>query len=364
MLGEIEKNLFLFFIIIQSGTNLFKKIMISEKYIPLENIFNKDDKKEKPSVNAEQALLEGKKITERQMEESQVSYLQRAGEAVTKKLKEKFGNFFDPCRLKEENLPQDVVIMIEYIVAEALKLQESSVIFFKNETINNIEKSIGYHDRGKLIDSASFDKTQRSRKFFEIQSGKVAAKRETYWNTLFFSYNTKAIREFAKKILDDKTIVLLGGGRSQLKKELAENNIVPREIVNIDPFVENVEEGADRVISLSASDDNFIDRMSKEGIVGADEIWAEYSVPAYLEDPKEIQQLIQNIDALLVDGGIARIWPLEVGGSGEDKDRISRKEALVDSIKKLNTTGKYQIILQKTAGRVGIILHKLAQSRE
>lgn len=343
--------------------------MISEKYKP-ENIFGEVDKKERPIVKIEQISPEGEH-TERQANESQASYLQRAGEAVTKKLKEKFGILFDPFdpfdpgRLKEENLPQDIVTMIKDITVEALKSQEHSANSFKNEdAISDIEGNIGYHDRGELTDSDSFEKTQRNRKFFEIQPGKGAAKRETYWNTLFFPYNTKATREFAKKILDDKTIVLLGGGHSQLKKELTENNIVPREIVNIDPFVENVEEGADRVISLSASDDNFIYRMSKEGIVGADEIWAEYSVPAYLEDPREIQRLIQNIDALLVEGGTARIWPLQVGGRGEEQERTARKDALVDSIKGMNATGKYEIILYKAAGRNGITLHKLAPSRE
>jgi hypothetical protein len=337
--------------------------MKSGEYVP-QNFIDKGIEKEKHSLNVEQTLPKGENI-ERQMRESQASYLQRSGEAVTKILKEKFGKLFDPGRSQEENLPSDIVSMIEDITIEALKSQENVADSFKNEeAISDIEGIIGSHYRGKFTDSESFDKTQRSRKFFEIQPGKGVAKRETYWNTLFFPYNTKATREFAKKILDDKTIALLGGGRSQLKKELTENDITPRKIINIDPFVENIEEGADRVISLSASDDNFINRMTKEGIVGVDEIWAEYSVPAYLEDPREIQQLIQNIDALLVEGGTARIWPLEVNGSGEDKERISRKDALIDGIKEMNATGKYEITLQEAAGRHGITLHKLKTKQQ
>ncbi|MDP2669250.1 MAG: hypothetical protein Q8P07_05460 [bacterium] len=336
--------------------------MISEKlFRPDRDIVA--DGKEEPKLGVEQFSHD--ENIERQMKESQISYLQRAGELVTKKLEERFGTLFDPSRLQEKDLPQDVLNMIENITIEALESQESFANSIKDEgVINDIEGSIGYHDRGELSDSDSFDKTQRSRKFFEIQPGKGAAKRETYWNTLFFSYNTQATRAFAKKTLDDKTIVLLGGGRSQLKKELAKNNIVPREIVNVDPFVENVEEGADTVIPVSASDDSFIDKMSKEGVVKADEIWAEYSVPAYLEDPKEIQLLIQNIDALLVEGGSARIWPLEIGGRGEDEDRTARKDALINSIKNIYATDKYEITLYKAAGRPGIILHKLAPSKE
>lgn len=337
--------------------------MISEKsYRPDRDTVA--DRKEEPKLGVEQSSKEDEN-TERRMKESQISYLQRAGEQVTKKLKESFGTLFDPSRLQEKDLPQDVLNMIENITIKALESQESFANSIKDEgAINDIEGSIGYHDRGELKDSDSFDKTQRSRKFFEIQPGKGAAKRETYWNTLFFPYNTPATRAFAKKTLDDKTIVLLGGGRSQLKKELAENNIVPREIVNVDPFVENVEEGADTVIPLSASDDNFIDKMREEGVTKADEIWAEYSVPAYLEDPKEIQLLIQNIDALLAEGGSARIWPLEVGGRGEDEDRTARRDALINSIKNIYATDKYEIIPYKAAGRPGIILRKLAPSKE
>jgi hypothetical protein len=339
--------------------------MISEEKMP-QDIIDEGNKKEDPSLNIEKSLPEAEN-TERQPEESQLSYLQRAGEAVTKKQKESFGVFFDPGRSQEERLPQDIISMIKNITVEALKPQESFVNSFKNEeVIKDIKGKIGYHDIGKFADSDSFDKTQRGRKFFEIQPGekKGGAKRETYWNTLFFPYNTKATREFAKKILNDKTIVLLGGGRSQLKKELNENNITPREVVNVDPFVENVKEGADKVVPLSASENGFVDKVKKEGITGVDEIWAEYSVPAYLEDPKEIQQLIQNIDALLVEGGTARIWPIEVCGRGEDKDRVLRKDALLDSIKKINATGKYEIVLQESVGRNGLTLHKLPPSRE
>lgn len=320
-----------------------------EEYTP-QNIFDERSEKEgDPSL----------RDIKRRRGESRDAYLQRAGNIVTEKLREKFGILFDPGRSKEEDLSEDSILMIETIFSEALESNTDSVNSFENEmVINDIAKSIEFHDRGEFINSDSFDTTQRRRKFFEIQPGTGSAKRETYWNTLFFPYNTKATRKFAKKILDGKTIVLLGGGRSQLAKELAENGITPREIINVDPFVENVEEEADRMVSISASSENFMDRMNKEGVVGAEEIWAEYSVPAYLEDPIEIQQLIRNIDALLVKGGTARIWPLEVGGKGEERERISRKEALVASIREINTTGTYEIILQKFAGRYGITLHK------
>lgn len=319
--------------------------------------------KEKSETATEQSSQEG---VQRKFEESQVSYLQRAGELITKEVKERTSLIFDPSRPQENALSQSILDMIQKSMTEALKPQEDIFNPAKNEEIlKNISENINCHDKHGLRDSASFDKTERNRKFFEMQSGKKRSnKRETYWNTLFFPYNTEATRAFAKKILDDKTIVLLGGGRSQLKKELQGNNIFPKEIVNVDPFVENPAEGSDPIIPLSASDENFIEKMKDNGITKADEILAEYSVPAYLEDPREIRQLFQNIDELLAEGGSARIWPIQINGKGENEDQVKRKNELINSLANINATKKYELISYKSAGRDGIILHKLAPTKK
>ncbi|MFH1838548.1 MAG: hypothetical protein ABH808_03590 [Candidatus Kuenenbacteria bacterium] len=248
-------------------------------------------------------------------------------------------------------------------MTEAFKSQESVFNLLKNkEAIKKIEEKISYRYYS-LIESDFFNKTQRKRSFFKIylKGGQAI---DTYWDTLFFPFNTKTTRVFAKKILNNKTIVLLGGGRSQLKKELQENDIIPHEIVNVDPFVKDIEEGADPVIPISASDVNFIEKMQQQGIQSADEIWAVYSVPAYLKDPKEIHQLIQNIDELLAPGGSARIWPIEVSGEGKEPELFARKNALIESIKNINEINKYEITLYESAGRPGFILYKLAPSEK
>lgn len=324
-----------------------------------------EDKENKIETANKKETIKSKEIS-RRLEESQTAYLQRAGDLVTQKIKKEEGILFDVSRAREEDLAKEVVEEIEEIVTQAAREQKSIIdLTENNKAIKGIESSIGYHHRGDLTDSDSFDTTERGRKFFETQKGKGASKRETYWNTLFFPYNTEATRTLAKQMLDDKKIVLLGGGRSRLAGELQENGIVPASIVNIDPFVESVEVEADPVIPLNATAENFIERMSEQGIETADEVWAEYSVPAYLEDPKEIQQLIQNIDELLAEGGSARIWPIQVGGGGDDADLLTRKNALMESLEKINQTNKYEIVLYKAAGRHGFILHKVkSQEKE
>lgn len=328
--------------------------------------YNQAGAENSPDVEIEQApKIESIPRAEilRGTQESQASYLARVSKSIRQKMLKEKGLSFDSSRPDTGSWPEEVSEEIKIAMLEAAKPQEDVFDSFKNEEeIKRIEKSVQFHDK-EANDSASFDKTERKRDFFLIRSG--SSGRETYWNTLFFLYNSEATRDFAKKILDDKKIVLLGGGRSKLGEELRSNNIVPREIVNVDPFVENPEPGSDTVIPLSATAENFSEEMSARGIDGADEIWAEYSVPAYLKDPKEIQQLFENIDKILAEGGSARIWPLQVHKSGEDADRLERKKALVESLENLNATNKYDFSLNESPGRGGCLtLHKLKPSKK
>ncbi len=89
---------------------------------------------------------------------------------------------------------------------------------------------------------------------------------ETYWNTLFFPCNTKSTQFFVQEILNNKTIALLGGGRSQIGEEFKKYNITSYKIVNVDPYVENIEKEADTVIPISASDPNFMKKIREGGV--------------------------------------------------------------------------------------------------
>ncbi len=301
--------------------------------------------------------------------ESQVAYLSRASKLITSAIGKETGAgiLFDPTRTLEKDLSPTALALITKTMQEARRespsetKQSADVVAI----LESIERSIGTHRAGAEAnpkDEVAFDKTQRRRKFFEIQPGQGAAKRETYWNTLFFPYNTEATRAFAKEILDDKTILLLGGGKARLKEEMEQNNILAKEVLNVDPFVSETETGADTIIPLSATDENLPDIIRERGIESVDEIWAEYSVPAYLENSDEIKNLFKNIDILLAPDGYARIWPAEVK-HGENVEVNARKKALLESLNKLVASGKYEIIAFRAAGRPGFTLHKLKLDR-
>jgi len=306
-----------------------------------------------------------KEKLDRMKDESRTAYLSRTSNLITSIIRKESGQgmFFDPYRAHEKDLSPTVLELISKTMKEARYESTPKPISMTDakDILESIERSIGTHRAARVAhpkDESAFEKTQRRRKFFEIQPGQGAAKRETYWNTLFFPYNTESTRVFAKEILDGKIILLLGGGRARLKEELKKNNISPHEILNIDPFISETEPEADPVVPISAANQNLPDVLRERDIKSVDEIWAEYSVPAYLENPNEIRNLFQNIDALLAEGGYARIWPTEVK-NGNNGEVNARKTALLESLNSLITGGKYEITAFRAAGRPGFTLHKL-----
>ncbi len=299
----------------------------------------------------------------REKMESQPGYLLRSGGEIASQIVEEKGVTFDLYRANEDQLSSNVIDMISDTLEEAKRPQaqegEQKDLDAKNDVaIAYLDSITGFHDKGATVDSNSFDKTQRGRGLFKLKRGSGDASRETYWNTLVYPFNTTATRDFAREMLDNKIVVLLGGGRSRLGEEMKECNINPRMIVNIDPFVKDVEEGADPVISMSASDEGLVDRLYEQGIDRVDEIWAEYYVPAYSERPEDIAKLFDNIDKLLVSGGSARIWPAMVKGSEDDPVSQQRKLALIEALKTIASTQKYEILPYEASGRPGFILHK------
>jgi len=327
------------------------------KFIPAEII--------KPAADVEQVKHEIK----RDDDESQPLYMQRAGRAIVSALMREKGKLFDPSRLRESDVDPNIRALVAEVMENANNTNAVNDGVYSAElnaqAIEVVEAAISYHDkRLQGLNSNEFDTTERDRKFFETNPTSPSSKRETYWNTLFFPLITPECREFAKKFLDKKKIVLLGGGRSRLTEELEENDIHPQQILNADPYVEKPEDGSDTVVPISASSRDFKGKMSSLGIEKADEIWAEYSVPAYLEDPEEISQLFDNIDQVLAENGTARIWPLEVGGSGDDEARLIRKNALLESIRKMDSSKKYEIAIYKSAGRFGITIHNVGGQAE
>ncbi len=195
-----------------------------------------------------------------------------------------------------------------------------------------------------------FSETNQGRSFFPSHYKKDGI---YYSGSLFNVHsNLPEAREYLKNKLDGKVIYLLGGGKSA-NDLLQDNQINPKKVVNIDPFIskEDIErnkKGFYRSISERADGKNLIKEVNSKNIELADEIWASYSVPFYNESAEEIDNLISNIKGLLKEGGNCRITPISTQNE-------QAKQAMMCNLKQIVDSKEYNIHADKNT----LIIHKL-----
>ncbi len=156
-----------------------------------------------------------------------------------------------------------------------------------------------------------------------------------------------------KELIHEKNIILLGGGDS-INDLIRESELKPASVVNIDPFLnsEDVDKNSRKNYRSIVTRAEDVD-LGKKNIQKAHEIWATWSVPLYLENAKDIEQLFNNIDELLLPGGIFRVYPLYIldfqrtGHEAFDKaDSFEeRRDAWINSVVKLLLTKRYNLTI-------------------
>ncbi len=195
-----------------------------------------------------------------------------------------------------------------------------------------------------------FSETNQGRSFFPSHYKKDGI---YYSGSLFNVHsNSPEAREYLKNKLDGKVIYLLGGGKSA-NDLLQDNQINPKQIVNIDPFIseEDIErnkKGFYRSIPERADSKKLMEEVNNKKIELADEIWASYSVPFYNESAEEIDNLISNIKGLLKEGGNCRITPISTQNE-------KAKQAILYNLKQIVDSKEYNIHVDKDT----LIIHKL-----
>lgn len=167
-------------------------------------------------------------------------------------------------------------------------------------------------------------------------------------------YEFEDIKPLFEKRINGKNIYLLGGGNSVMDF-LTEKKFTPKQVINIDPYLteESIDKNVRNIyqsIPLPAESDLLIPELKNRSLPKADEIWATYSVPCYLETGEAIRSLFKNIDALLAENGIARIGSIDLANfSWESEEVFSadswsvREKALIDSMQGLVQTGNYNL---------------------
>lgn len=197
-----------------------------------------------------------------------------------------------------------------------------------------------------------FNNTNQQRTFFPVEF-----KKDSYPYSLSLfevsNINSNEAKEYLRNKLNDKRICLLGGGKSM--QDLLESDFIkPKEIINIDPFLDSEEINRNvnknyKSLDLKADDALLVRKIeenSKEGKF--DEIWASYSVPFYNTNVAQIDNLFNNIDSMLLQGGNCRITPL----CAQNEECISK---IMDKLKEMNESKEYNFDLLGDT----LLIHKI-----
>ncbi len=205
------------------------------------------------------------------------------------------------------------------------------------------------------IGAESFDKTQRDRSMFLSKPG-GASSHESYASKLFTGAANREIQQYVVDSLDGKSILNLGGGNAAIGAELRQTfdarNIA---ITNVEPYPSEramADAESDPIITANPAESDFID---KSGVKphSADEVWAVFSVPAYLGTAQEVGTLFNTIKTVLKPGGVARIGQLGFVDGGMDDPR---KTTMLDTLAQLSDESYLVEAVKTDAGDTTLIL--------
>ncbi|QQR76879.1 hypothetical protein IPJ63_01280 [Candidatus Nomurabacteria bacterium] len=267
---------------------------------------------------------------------------------------------------KDEEELEDNWDIIEPLIWEEVKRIESRTpekmpLMLLNQELRHLNESIvqmsnPIDDLDKIKDREEyFDRTEINRDFSKEVSGKKRPLIESLFD--LGSLNEEHKKEILKKTLDNKKIILLGGGDS-INDLITESDIKPASVVNIDSFIKfedkekNQRKNYSSIVLGAESEE-----IKNLKIEKADEIWATWSVPMYLETAKDIENLFENIDYLLVLNGVLRIHPLYLLDFKKDGHEMfdraekfeNRKSAWIKAVSNLLKTDRYNMYIMNNS---------------
>ena len=179
---------------------------------------------------------------------------------------------------------------------------------------------------------------------------------ESYASKLFTGAANREIQQYVVDSLDGKSILNLGGGNAAIGAELRQTfdarNIA---ITNVEPYPSEramADAESDPIITANPAESDFID---KSGVKphSADEVWAVFSVPAYLGTAQEVGTLFNTIKTVLKPGGVARIGQLGFVDGGMDDPR---KTTMLDTLAQLSDESYLVEAVKTDAGDTTLIL--------
>lgn len=258
---------------------------------------------------------------------------------------------FDFFSSKENsNKIKDLLFKLDFNNNKKLSNEKNDYIF------NELKKKISSSSR----ESASGDDDKKTDYYYDTNQERdffsYGSKYDAYsYSSMMFGLpenfiQTEEGKEYLHNQLDDKIIFLFGGGDS-IKDLLKSEEFKPKKVINFDPYLkeESFDKNPNGIYesqAVSASDKKIREMTDKNEIPKADEVWATYSVPFYLDSSEDIRELILNMSQVLNEDGNARIYPLSLQSTEKDGESFeTRKQSLITSIKELIDNPGYNVTI-------------------
>lgn len=215
-----------------------------------------------------------------------------------------------------------------------------AIALLRTDGLNIISPPVPAGSVGK----EAYDGTQRDRKMFTAGETGGSSRTESYFSQLFAgAVNPELVQRVAEG-LQGKKILNLGGGNAKLTAELAAHGVQSAEVINVEPYPSDsaLEGGGyDHIVQENPAEQNFFER-SELPEQSVDEIWAVFSVPAYLGTDKEVNTVFDNVKRAIKPGGIIRMSHFGLAESASDVAGTSfaeRTEALMGSLESAKDEG-------------------------
>lgn len=279
-----------------------------------------------------------------QKNETRDEYLHRIGQYLRAKYTKENGHSLAMFRDEFEDWDLDETTL-KMIWRKLNTIPEYSTLNQEknNQILNKQKTDLEKYGEGttRNVEDNNYDVTGRKRNFYTER--RKHGSRYLDYSTAMFGVpriNIEEQKEYLQSIINDKNIILLGGGYS-CQDLLDSSDFHPRSITNIDPFVDEskisqMTQGSKvnyKLVKQDASSPQLSDQLTEEGIEKADEIWALYSVPYYLKEHEQVTGLFKNIASLLKKNGKSRICPITT----------PCKAGLIDALQTLIDTNKFNI---------------------
>ncbi len=302
-------------------------------------------------------------------EEQAEEYLVRITDLI---YKEKYGGeatfiFEKGMNIHADPLYQEhLKLALQMVATASLQPKEKFSDEKNQQTLESIKKILTSAANVSMIKEEgriSFGHTNTERPF----SGKTTKTDNIpYSHSLFgVGVDSHEAIEYLKGLVKNKVVYLLGGGNS-VQDILHSEDLAPKQVVNIDPFieVEPMSKGKNNnYISIGTNAEDPVsvrNELKKHQIEQADEIWASYSVPYYLSTPEEIAGLFDTIKQSLAENGIARITPIAM--QGNDKELFEKsKEEFMNQIQSLLSSPEYNVYVTSSTAGSTLFIEKLPQ---